>query len=264
MSFEITKKNSHTKLALQLGAIVLAATLSSNAAANHIDFIQDDSNSGNGVTNAIFSLSAGTGDGVLTDTQMGESADILGGSRTVSISNTGFGQTSTVEKALGTDFISVTNGFVAAGDVVLSYLEIGSSDFSTIWDSIGVDIPVLDNNVGDGEINLSVTVTDGFGGMDTVFAESDSAVLGRIEDPGFFYFDFADYMGVDFSNVAAVSVRFETAIIGSDFLIGGITREVRNPVPPVSSVSTSGTLGMFSLGLLSLMYTKRKLVTKNS
>jgi len=255
MSYNNTQNKLRKTTALQLGALILATTLSGTAAANHIDFIQDDSDPSNGVTNAIFSLSAGTGDGVVTDTQVGESADILGGTRMVSLSNEGFGQTSTAEKALGTDVISVTNSPVASADLILNYMNIGGSDFSSSWDSIGVDISVLDNNVGDGEINLSVMVTDGSGIMDTVFANGTNLAPGRIEDAGFFYFDFSDYVGVDFSNIAAVAVRFETAIIGSDFQIRGITRELRNPAV---DVPTAGTLGMFSIGLLSMMYVRRR------
>lgn len=217
-------------------AICLALT-TSVASANHIDFIQDDSDSSNGVTNATFSLT--TSGAQVSDTQVGEPADILGGTRVVTLERDGgFGQSITAEKVAGTDFISVMNDNVAAGTLVLSYPGITDSDFTTNWDSIAVDIPVLDNAVGDGEINLSVTVTSS-AGTGTAFADGTGLAPGRIEDPGTFFFPFSDpgFAGVDFTDVDGVSVTFETAIIGSDFQVGSITREAQIPEPATATLA---------------------------
>lgn len=217
--------------------IVASCIVVGIANANHIDFIQDDSNPGNGVDNATFSLS--TSGAEVTDLQIGEPDDILGGMRDVSLTrNGGFGGTISASKMLGTDYIDVQNSTVAAGTLVLSYPGISNSDFASSWNFIAVDIPVLDNAVGDGEINLSVSVTSSTG-SGTVFADGTGLAPGRIEDPGTFFFSFSDpgFAGVDFSDVDGVSITFETAIIGSDFQIGSITREV---VPEPSSLTLLG------------------------
>jgi hypothetical protein len=234
---------SYTSTSLALAA---ALTTGSVASANHIDFIQDDSDSSNGVTNATFSLS--TGGATVTDTQVGEPADILGGSRAVSLTrNGGFGGTISAEKIAGTSFIRVENSSVSAGTFVLDYPGISNSDFASMWDSIAVAIPVLDQSggPGDGEINLSVTV-ESSAGTGTAFADGTGLAPGRIEDPGTFFFPFDDpnFAGVDFSDVDGVTVTFETAIIGSDFEIASITREV---IPEPTSLAL---LGMGGLALL--------------
>ncbi|MGE3182377.1 MAG: PEP-CTERM sorting domain-containing protein [Phycisphaerae bacterium] len=210
---------------LAIGAVSLIGLASANA--NHIDFIQDDSDSSNGVTDATFSLTAGVGQTV-TDTQIGEPADILGGSRAVTLTGGGFAMNTTATKALGTDFIEVSNGNTAAGTLTLDYDGFDNSDFASMWNFIGIDIPFIDNLVGDGELDLSVAVESSLG--NAVSSEI------RVEDPGMFFFAFNDpaFAGVDFSDVDRVTVTFETAIIGSDFQIGSITREI---VPEPSSLA---------------------------
>jgi hypothetical protein len=236
-------------MCVRLAAAALLLFLPTFASANHIDFIEDDSVPGNGVTNATFSLS--TSGALVTNTQVGEPADILGGSRTVTLTRTGgFGGSISAEKAAGTGFINVLNDTVAAGTLTLSYPGISNSNFSSLWNAIAVDIPYLDQStgIGDGEINLSVTVTSS-AGTGTAFATGTLLAPGRIEEPGTYTFPFNDpgFAGVDFADVDGVSVRFETAIIGSDFQIGEITREQLVPEPATLSLVGVGVMAAGAL-----------------
>jgi hypothetical protein len=233
-------------------AAALLLLLPTVASANHIDFIEDDSNPGNGVTNATFSLS--TSGALVTNTQVGETADILGGSRTATLTRTGgFGGSISAEKVAGTGFINVMNDTVAAGTLVLSYPGIANLNFASQWNALAVDIPYLDQStgVGDGEIDLSITVTSS-AGTGTAFATGALLSPGRIEEPGIYTFPFNDpgFAGVDFTDVDGVSVRFETAIIGSDFQIGEITRELLVPEP--------ATLSLVGFGLLAAGAIRRR------
>ena len=224
--------------------LALLTALTSAASANHIDFIQDDSVPSNGVTNATFSLS--TGAATVTDTQIGEPADILGGSRAVSLTrNAGFSGAITAAKVAGTSFIDVQNATGAAGTLVLDYPGISNSNFLSMWNAIAVDIPVLGNQFGDGEINLSVTV-ESSAGVGTAFADGTGLAPGRIEDPGVFFFPFndPDFAGVDFADVDGVTVTFETAIIGTDFQVASITRETIIPEPATLSLLAIGGAAM--------------------
>ncbi len=236
-------------MTLRLTALIAGSAIAAPAAlANHVDFIQDDSNPGNGVTNATFSLS--TNGPLVTDTQAGEPADVLGGFRGVAITNTGgFGGTFSVARSAGDDVITATNTNVAAGTLDLSYPGISDSDFDTNWNFIAVSIPTLSNNTGDGEINLSVTIQSSTG-TGTAFAMGTGIAPGRIEEPGTYFFAFSDpgFAGVDFSDVDGVSVRFESAIIGTDFTIASITRE---------AVPAPGTACLLGLGGLATLRRRR-------
>lgn len=213
-----------------LGALVVLAT--TPAVANHVDFIQDDSDSSNGVTNATFSLS--TSGGLVSDTQAGEPADILGGTREVTLTGGGIVGSISADKVAGTDFINVQNDTLSAGILTLSYPGISDSNFASNWNAIGIDIPFIEQStgIGDGEIDISVTV-DSSSGSGTALVDGNGIVPGRVEDPGTFFALFSDpgFAAVDFSDVDGVTVSFSTAIIGSDYRIGSITRETVIPEP---------------------------------
>ena len=228
-------------------ALGAAFALAAPAAANHVDFISD----------GPFDLT--TSGAEVTQTTTGSSANILGGTRNVSlIRDGGFGGTISATLPNGGTAIRVDNSSVAAGTLVLSYPNIGGSDFTTMWDSIAVSIPVLENSfpAGDGEINLSVSVADS-STMATVFANGTGLAPGRIEDPGTFYFMFDDFVGVDFTDVQSLSVTFDTAIIGTVFEIDGITRELVNAPPPAPVPGPAG-FALFGLGALGIGLARRK------
>ncbi len=240
-----------------LGASLLAASMMSGMAfADHIDFIQDDSNPGNGVTNATFNLSSASSTPV-TNTQNGEPADILGGIRSVSLVRTGiFGGTVTAEKAAGTDVISFRSSFTATGFLSLDYPGITNANFMTLWDAITINIPKLDNTfpAGDGEFDMTVAVRSSAG---------DGSVTRFFEDPGTFDFLFSDpgFAGVDFGDVDGVTVSFSTRIIGTQFDVGSITRRDRAPTSSVPDGGSSLALLGLSLGGLGIgrfLGTRRK------
>ncbi len=242
-----------------LGASLIIAAMSvSQAFAAHIDFIQDDSNPGNGVTNATFNLSSSNAT-VVSSSQMGEPADILGGTRNVSLSrNGGFGGSVTATKAAGTDVISFrTSNFLPTGLLSLDYPGITNANFMTLWDAITIDIPKLDNAfpAGNGIFDITVGVRSSAG--------NGSVTLQRIDDPGTFDFLFSDpgFAGVDFADVDGVTVSFQTLIIGTQFDVGSIVRRDRAVMQGVPDGGSSLVLLGVSLGGLGMgrfLKTRRK------
>ena len=238
-------------------AAAAALLISAPAAANHIDFIQDDSVAANGITDVSFNISSSGA--VNSITQTGEPADILGGTRVVTVErDEGFVGSITASQSSGSSVIQVRNDTVAAGNLTLTYPDIGGADFTTQWDSIAVSIPYVDQDtgIGDGEFDLSVTVVSG-ACSDTVFADGNGISTGRIEEPGTFFFLFDSFTGVDFTDVQSVSVFFDTAIIGSDFDIASITRELVN-APPPQDVPAPAAFALLGLGAMGLGYARRR------
>ncbi|MGB3721433.1 MAG: PEP-CTERM sorting domain-containing protein [Pacificimonas sp.] len=230
-----------------------ALSLASAASANHIDFIQDDSDPSNGLTNAIFSVSSNNNTPV-TDTQIGEGADILGGTRTVTVRrDDGFGGSITATKAAGTDFIAVRNDTVAAGILTLDYLDFEDLDFASRWDSVVVNIDRLfqSTGVGDAEVTIGVRF---FNGMtsEIVFADRLEASLNPGDQD--VIFRFSEYSDIDFTSIDGVSVVFDTNIIGTDFDIGSITRELVDAAP----VPAPAAFALFGLGLIGAGALRRK------
>ncbi|TWT77536.1 hypothetical protein Pla123a_21970 [Posidoniimonas polymericola] len=216
------------------------------AAANHVDFIQDDSDPSNGVTNATFSLTSSAG-GTSTDTQVGEPADILGGQRVVTLVHDGFGGSVTAEKLAGTDYIGVTNDNTAAGILTLDYSAFEDADFASRWSRIDVSLPLIDIGVGDGELDVMLTIESSAGVGTAASGRIEQSVTGGSTVLSFPFNDPA-FSGVDFSDVDRITAVFDTAIIGTDFRIGGITREGSPAVPePVAaSLAVLGLLGGFA------------------
>ena len=221
-------------------ALAAAAALVgvSAASANHIDFIQDDSDSSDGVDNATFLLRAGSGETV-SDTQVGEEDDILGGTRAVTLSETrgnARGQTS-AEKREGTDFIDFENNAQGEGTLTLDYADFENVDFQTVWDSIQVSISAADDTA---VVDLTLNVFSSAG---------NGSVTQTIDGAGDYVFAFSDsgFSGVDFFDVDRVTAIFDTVAVGSDIQIESITREVLNVIPSPSAAGL-GLVG--GLGLL--------------
>lgn len=222
-----------------LSGIVIVLVVGSWVHANHVDFIQDDSNTANGTNNATFSrTSSGS---AVSDTQVGDPADILGGTRTVTvIRNGGFGGTLIAEKTIGSSVIDVQGSTLAAGTVTLDYNGFDNEDFDTMWDRIDVAITNLRNSPGDGEIDLFLTVESSAGSGTVQSARQEASINPNPT----ISFDFTNpgFAGVDFKDVDRIVLDVRTAIIGTDFQIASITREV-TAVPEPSSFAALGILG---------------------
>ncbi len=214
-------------------ALFVACLSTNDATAAHIDFI----------TAGPFNLSSS--DATVVSQSVTDAASILGGTRNVSLArNQGFGGTITANTILspggtGTlDRIDVINTNVSAGRLTLDYDGFDDADFAASWDAFLIDVPVLQNTVGDGEIDISITVTNSLGSVTTPV---DQVIGGsRFEDPGVFVFEFndPDFGGFDFSEVDRVTFNFQTAIIGSDFQIASIIRrEISVAVPEPNSLA---------------------------
>ena len=223
--------HAHT---LAAAAALAAAPL---ALANHVDFVRAN----DGTT---FSVSS-SGPAV-TDEQTGDPASILGGRRVVTVERDGgFGGSITATKAAGSSVIDVMNDTVAAGTLTLDYPDIENSDFQTMWDRIDVQIPFLGQStgIGDGEFDAFLTVESSAGTGTVASGRIEASVTGGSTVLSF-PFDAPGFADVDFFDVDGVTLFVDTAIIGSDFQIGAITREV---IPEPTSL---GLLAAAGLGLV--------------
>ena len=233
-------------LALAAPALALAPL----AAANHIDFIQDDSDPSNGVTDANFSLTSTSGTPVV-DTQVGEPADILGGTRTVTlVRDGGFGGNISATKAAGSTVIDVQNSSVSAGTITLDYDGFENLDFANTWSRIDVAFPSISTSVGDSEFDAFLTVESSAGTGTASSGRIEASVTGGSTTLQF-AFDDAAFADVDFTDVDRVTFTVDTAIIGSDFQIGSITREG----PPL--IPEPATAGLLALGGAALLRRRR-------
>ncbi|MHB9878769.1 PEP-CTERM sorting domain-containing protein [Pacificimonas sp. ICDLI1SI03] len=222
-----------------------ALGMASAATANHVDFIQDDSDPSNGIMNANFSLTSNGA--TVTDTQTGEPADILGGTRTATLTRRGFGGSASAENAAGSDVIEVRNGNVANSLLQLDYFGFENSNFAAAYDSVAVNIDRLfmSSGIGDAEVEIGVTFYSGVT-METVTATRLEASLNG--GPQSVFFNFSDYSSIDFTDIDGLSVIFDSKIIGTDFDIASITRELVN-APPPADVPAPAAVVLFGLGL---------------
>lgn len=226
-------------------SLLIATMIGGQAFANHIDAIRDDSNPANGVNNATFSLTS-SDTNIINNSQIGDPADILGGTRSVSLARIGgFGGSVTATKAAGTDVISFRSSNIATGFLSLDYPGISNANFLTLWDAITIDIPKLDNvfPAGNGIFDLTVGIRSSTG---------NASVTRRYDDPGTFDFLFSDpgFSGVNFADVDGVTVSFQTSIIGTQFDVGSITRRDRAVAPNVPDGGSSLVLlGISMCGL---------------
>ncbi len=206
--------------------LILTGLFSATSAADHIDFIRDDSNLANGGNDAIFSLTVVNNIPVV-DTQTGDAADILGQTRTVTLTRTGtFGGTASVQRLLGSDFIDFDSSNTATAMLTLDYNGIENSDFSSQWDAFLIEMPLLQNSfpAGAGRVDIRVAVESSAGnGISTLQQFSAPSSAGNLFA---FEFDDAGFANVDFSDVDRVTFDFQTGIIGTDFQIGSITRRL--------------------------------------
>ena len=220
-------------------AAAAALALALPAAANHVDFLGDDGTS--------FSLSSSGA--AVSGTQTGSSGSLLGGTRVVTVEqDEGFAGSISATKTATGDVITVMNGDVAAGNLVLDYPGISNSDFDTLWDRIDVQIPALfmSSGIGDAEFDAFLTVESSAGTGTASSGRIEASVTGGSTVLSF-QFDDPAFAAVDFTDVDGVTLLFDTAILGSDFSVGAITRESNAPVPEPTSLAVLGLGGLAAL-----------------
>lgn len=226
-------------------ALLMMAPL---AQANHIDFIQDDSVPGNGVTNATFSLSSSNATPA-SNTQVGDPADILGGTRAVTVvRDEGFGGSITASKVAGTDFISVMNGNTAAGNVTLDYNGFDNLNFAAQWSRIDVGVTInvnASNGIGDPEFDLFLTVESSAGSGTVQSARIEGSVAQGATTISF-PFSHPGFSAVDFTDVDRVTLLFDTKVINTDYQIDFVTRNGA----PVPEPAGAALVGLAAVGLL--------------
>ena len=230
---------SFTKPA-SLAAVAAAALIAAPgvASANHIDFITDGE----------FQLLLDPSETTESTIVAGDSDNILGGLRFVSVTENNGRQTSiSAAKFSGVDALEFSNGTDAKGMLMLSYGDFGgdsngalNSDFASMWDAIRVSFldvegPVLEK----GSLTVMVESSAGSG--------TSTQVVTTAGDYDFLFTD-ADFADVDFSDVDTVAIRLITMANGSDFLIDSITREVVNVIPTPAALPAG--LGLLGLALL--------------
>jgi hypothetical protein len=223
----------HIRTVTAAAALAAAASF---AHANHVDFLD---------AGTSFSISSSDATAV-SDTQTGPNASILGGTRVVTVARDGgFSGSITASKDAGDNFIEVFNGTTAAGTLTIDYPGISDADFQTMWDKIDVQIPALfqSTGIGDAEFDAFLTVESSAGSGTVATGRIEASVTGGSTVLSF-PFDAPGFSNVDFFDVDGVTLVIETAIIGSDFQVGPITREV---IPEPTSLAL---LGLSGLGLL--------------
>lgn len=225
------------KTLLQITSFATITMFAMTASANHIDSIQDDSVTGNGVTNATFSLTT-TGPAVM-DTQVGEPADILGGTRVVTLFDDRLLLPGgSAEKAAGTDYIQLTATGLQTPTLTLDYPDISDANFASMWNSIGVTFLLLDSPLSPGAVAADLTVAvessagNGSVTMDLVQAAGESSVFFPFNSPGF--------AGVDFGDIDGVTVTIDPRIVAFSYQLGEITREQIVPEPTSIALVMTG------------------------
>ena len=95
-------------------------------------------------------------------------------------------------------------------------------------------------SVTGGSLDLRATVVD-------LSGETGQVAMGDITTAGDYFFSFTDQRfinaGVDFTTVTSVQFDFETTVGGTEYQIGGITREVV-PEPSVGFLAIIGSCGL--------------------
>ncbi len=224
-----------------LAVLFAVSTCSSHARGDHIDLIQDDSNPGNGITDATFTLNA-----LPTFTVMamhtGEVADILGGERIVTLSNLSAGPgTVTAKRELGSTFIEFDNlgdqsESLALGKLTLDYKAFENEDFASNYGFIVVDFLAVEGAGASGDLTISVESSAGNGTSSVQAVTAAGQYFFGFNDPGF--------AGVDFFDVDRVTMMLTTTVHESDFRIGSIT---------LAEVPEPATLVLFATGGLAVL-----------
>ena len=223
--------------ALTLAA--LAALTTSASAAVAIDPIQADTDPG---TDDTFALSSGNSTPASVTQTLTD-----GTTRTATVvRDGGFGQTITATLAPGSGVVDVQNGNVSAGDFSLAYSGFADGNFADDSSRIDVDVPSITTAVGDSEFDGFLTIDSAAGSGTASTGRIEASVTGGATTLSFAYANPA-FASVDFSAVTGVTLRLDTAIIGSDFQVGSI---VRDGTPLVPEPAAAALLALGGLALL--------------
>lgn len=224
-----------------LGASVFAATLgfSAQAAVVSIDEFT--------ASQAEF---IGSDADVISEGVVG--ADLLGGVREVSLTNS-----NAMDAAFDTIFVAsggvgrFESGAGSDGAGILSSFRLdydGAADLA--FDDAGLGSVDLVDSTNDSFV-LAASFVDGLSNIQVQVWDGDSAALSSIvlvDAPGIFYIPFTDFAGIDFTDIAAISLFIDSetpaADLSLDFFRADRRDDIVVPIPGAALLFASALFGL--------------------